>query len=70
MRIVIKNKNSKVQILYEPNRNKIFVNADKTRLTQVISNLLDNSSKFTQEGFIIITTRITKNKEKDDNNNK
>jgi signal transduction histidine kinase len=63
---IIKNKNSKVQILYEPNRNKIFVNADKTRLTQVISNLLDNSLKFTQEGFIIITTRITKNKEKDD----
>jgi signal transduction histidine kinase len=64
---IIKNKNSKVQILYEPNRNKIFVNADKTRLTQVIFNLLDNSLKFTQEGFIIITTRITtKNKVKDD----
>ena len=65
----LKNKNSKVQILYESNRNKIFVNADKTRLTQVIFNLLDNASKFTQEGFIIITTRIT-NKEKDNNNNK
>jgi len=66
---IIKNKNSKVQILYEPNRNKIFVNADKTRLTQAISNILDNSLKFTQEGFIIITTRIT-NKEKDDKDNK
>ena len=66
---IIKNKNSKVQILYEPNRNKIFVNADKTRLTQVISNILDNSLKFTQEGFIIITTRIT-NKEKYDKDNK
>jgi signal transduction histidine kinase len=69
---IIKNKNSnKVQILYQPNnRNKIFVNADKTRLTQVISNLLDNASKFTHEGFIIITTRITKNKEKNDDKNK
>ena len=66
---IIKNKNSKVQILYEPNRNKIFVNADKTRLTQAISNILDNSLKFTQEGFIIITTRIT-NKEKEDKNHK
>ena len=66
---IIKNKNSKVQILYKPNRNKIFVNADKTRLTQVISNILDNSLKFTQEGFIIITTRIT-TKEKDDKDNK
>ena len=66
---IIKNKNNKVQILYEPNRNKIFVNADKTRLTQAISNILDNSLKFTQEGFIIITTRIT-NKEKYDKDNK
>ena len=61
-----KNKNN-VKIIYEPNRNnKIFVNADKTRLTQVISNLLDNALKFTQGGFIIITTRIT-HKEKDNN---
>jgi signal transduction histidine kinase len=66
---IIKNKNSKVQILYKPNRNKIFVNADKTRLSQVISNILDNSLKFTQEGFIIITTRIT-TKEKYDKDNK
>ena len=66
---LVKNKNN-VKIIYEPNRNnKIFVNADKTRLTQVISNLIDNAFKFTQGGFIIITTRIT-HKEKDDNNDK
>jgi signal transduction histidine kinase len=52
-------KNSRINIIYESNRNRIFVNADKTRLMQVISNLLDNALKFTQEGFIIITTRIT-----------
>jgi len=64
-----KNKNN-VKIIYEPNRNnKIFVNVDKTRLIQVISNILDNALKFTQGGFIIITTRIT-NKEKDTNNDK
>jgi signal transduction histidine kinase len=63
----LKNKNSKVQILYEPNRNRIFVNADKTRVIQVISNILDNAIKFTKEGFIIITTRI-KNKETDNSN--
>jgi signal transduction histidine kinase len=62
-----KNKNSNVQILYKLNRNRIFVNADKTRLTQVISNILSNAIKFTQEGFIIITTRITNN-EKDNSN--
>jgi signal transduction histidine kinase len=61
-----KNKNN-AKIIYEPNRNnKIFVNADRTRLTQVVSNLLDNALKFTQGGFIIITTRITR-KEKDSN---
>ena len=59
----------KVKIIYEPNKNKIFVNADKIRLTQVIFNLLDNASKFTHEGFIVITTRITTNKEKDDDDN-
>jgi signal transduction histidine kinase len=64
-----KNKNN-AKIIYEPNRNnKIFVNADRTRLTQVVSNLLDNALKFTQGGFIIITTRITR-KEKDNNNDK
>ena len=64
-----KNKNN-AKIIYEPNRNnKIFVNADRTRLTQVVSNLLDNALKFTQGGFIIITTRITR-KEKDTNNDK
>ena len=60
-------KNGRIKIIYEFNRNKIFVNADKTRLMQVISNLLDNALKFTQEGFIIITTRITTKKENDIN---
>ena len=61
-------KNSRIKIIYESNRkNRIFVNADKTRLMQVISNLLDNALKFTQEGFIIITTRITTKKENDIN---
>jgi signal transduction histidine kinase len=55
------NKNSEIKIIYKHNRDKIFINADKTRLTQVISNLLDNAFKFTEEGFIIITTRITNN---------
>jgi signal transduction histidine kinase len=34
----------------------IFVKADKTRITQVISNLLNNAIKFTEKGIITITT--------------
>ena len=36
---------------------KLFVEADKGRMTQVISNLLNNAFKFTQEGSIIISVK-------------
>jgi two-component system sensor histidine kinase VicK len=42
-----------IKIEYNPK--DIFVEADRVRVTQVISNLLDNSIKFTKEGKIIIT---------------
>jgi signal transduction histidine kinase len=35
----------------------LFVEADKGRMTQVISNLLNNAFKFTQEGSIIISVK-------------
>ena len=37
------------------NANDIFVSADKERITQVISNLLNNALKFTDEGYISIS---------------
>ena len=46
------------------NNNKIIVEADKNRLSQVISNLLNNAIKFTDEGSITIivgTKKITNN---------
>ena len=46
-----------IRIVYEPSKDNIFVNADKGRLVQVLSNLLDNALKFTKEGNIIITTK-------------
>jgi two-component system, OmpR family, sensor histidine kinase VicK len=59
---VKKDFNSKnVKLLYEPK--DIFVEADRSRLTQVISNLLSNSVKFTKKGTIEVTTKI-----KDDQN--
>jgi two-component system, OmpR family, sensor histidine kinase VicK len=35
-------------------RDDIFVVADKNRITQVITNLLDNALKFTSEGVVIV----------------
>ena len=43
----------KVHILYRPVH--IFLDADKNRLIQVISNLLDNAIKFTKDGTVSIT---------------
>ena len=44
------------------NRGDFFIEADKVRLNQVISNLLDNAIKFTQKGSIVISSE-----RKDDN---
>jgi signal transduction histidine kinase len=46
------------------NKGVFFVEADKGRLNQVISNLLDNAIKFTQKGSIVISTQ-----RKDNDNN-
>jgi two-component system sensor histidine kinase VicK len=45
-----------IKLLYEPEEDIILVEADKARLTQVISNLVSNAIKFTKEGTISITT--------------
>ena len=41
-------KNSEIEIVFEPKQDVILVKADKERLVQVISNLLDNAVKFTK----------------------
>jgi len=45
----------KISLIYEPGKEDILVDADRDRLTQVISNLLSNSLKFTEEGSISVT---------------
>ena len=46
-------KTRNIQFLFSP-KGRIFVYADKDRITQVISNLIDNAFKFTQRGTISI----------------
>jgi signal transduction histidine kinase len=52
-----------ITLAFEPSKENIFVNVDKGRLTQVLSNLLDNALKFTKEGNIIISIKKLKNEE-------
>jgi signal transduction histidine kinase len=52
-----------IRLVFEPNKENNFVNADKGRLIQVLSNLLDNALKFTKEGNVIITIKKLKNQE-------
>ena len=56
----IKQDGRDIELIYDQqydinNDNPIFVYADKYRIIQVISNLLENAIKFTKKGFISIT---------------
>jgi signal transduction histidine kinase len=58
---------SKVKLLYKPaNSITLVVEADRRRLTQVISNLLSNAIKFTKEGTITVTTKIERIERKEE----
>lgn len=46
-----------VQLTYEAAEDIIFVEADKARITRVISNLLSNAIKFTKSGLISVKCR-------------
>jgi signal transduction histidine kinase len=52
----------KIKVVYDL-KEDFFVEADKERITQVISNLLSNAIKFTKEGSISITEQMNDNKE-------
>ena len=60
----IKSDNKNIELLYEQqNINRpILVEADKGRINQVLSNLLNNALKFTDEGHIVIDAYEDNNK--------
>ncbi len=49
--------NKNIKISYQPENGKMLVNADRDRLSQVISNLLHNAIKFTDSGEIMISSK-------------
>ena len=51
------NNEQNLKILYEPGNDNVSINADKVRITQVISNLINNSVKFTKLGKVSITSK-------------
>ena len=58
--------NGNVKLIYEPansGNTSTLVEADRRRLTQVISNLLNNAIKFTEEGTVTVTTSMIKGKD-------
>jgi two-component system, OmpR family, sensor histidine kinase VicK len=50
--------NSKVELSSYKSTEDIFVKADKEKIIQVISNLLNNAIKFTEEGRISVSTEV------------
>jgi signal transduction histidine kinase len=57
-------KKESVSLSYRPDRD-FLVNADKGRISQVISNLLNNAIEFTVEGTVLVS--VEKNKISNDN---
>ncbi|MBN2165900.1 MAG: hypothetical protein JW717_06455 [Marinilabiliaceae bacterium] len=60
--IEAKKKNLDLELFVPSNSNNIKVVSDKTRLTQVISNLIANAIKFTHTGFVRVDCSFKNNK--------
>ena len=54
-------KNLKISYMPADDNQQVLIKADRTRITQVLMNLLDNSINFSQDGTIFVTTTIDRN---------
>jgi signal transduction histidine kinase len=54
--------NNMIEILFEESKDPIYVEADRLRVYEVISNLLTNGVKFTKTGTITVMAAIKQNK--------
>jgi two-component system, OmpR family, sensor histidine kinase VicK len=57
--------NDKVKLFSYKPKEEVFVEADKERIIQVISNLLNNAIKFTEEGTISVSTEVKGNNKRE-----
>ena len=57
------NNQKNLRFLYNTSGKNITVEADKERITQVISNLIDNAVKFTEEGTISVSVSAEEKEE-------
>jgi two-component system sensor histidine kinase VicK len=73
-RNIIQETGSNIKLLYHPllEEETVVIEADKARISQVISNLVNNAVVFTKEGVISIEVKKKKKSEDDgdDNNDK
>ncbi len=57
-------RNNKLAVTYGKENEDLFINIDKSRIAQVLSNLLSNADKFTKNGDILVkVTKLNREKE-------
>jgi signal transduction histidine kinase len=62
--LIVHNYSNKIKLYFKPFKEKLFIEADKGRISGVIFNLLNNAVKFTKEGEIFVSIE-----KKEQNNN-
>jgi signal transduction histidine kinase len=57
--------NDEVKLFSYKPKEEVFVEGDKERIIQVISNLLNNAIKFTEKGTISVSTEVKGNRKRE-----